>query len=101
MPWVQCAGVEYIVAVSLALLSFQPCWIQLIAARCLTCHDMTRADLDHTNDQLRKSLKDWMRWLKSELGFDSFRFDFAKARASPYEAVGSHYCRFLDLALHA
>ena len=37
------------------------------------------ADLDHTNDQLRKSLKDWMRWLKTELGFDSFRFDFAKA----------------------
>ena len=39
-------------------------------------------DLDHTNDQLRKSLKDWMRWLKTELGYDSFRFDFAKARSA-------------------
>jgi len=54
-------------------------WSSLV----LTCCTMSRADLDHTNDKLRKSLKDWMRWLKTELGFDSFRFDFAKVPRQP------------------
>ena len=54
------------------------CRHSLIIAKCSHVATLCRADLDHTNDQLRKSLKDWMRWLKTELGFDSFRFDFAK-----------------------
>lgn len=41
---------------------------------------MLDSDLDHTNDTLRQSLKDWMSWLRSEIGFDSFRFDFVKVR---------------------
>lgn len=43
---------------------------------------MCSADLDHTNDNVRSSLKDWMRWLKSEIGFDSYRFDFVKVSYS-------------------
>ena len=36
------------------------------------------ADLDHTNQDVRESLADWMSWLKSELGFMGWRFDFTK-----------------------
>jgi hypothetical protein len=36
------------------------------------------ADLDHTNQDVRESLTDWMSWLKSELGFMGWRFDFTK-----------------------
>jgi alpha-amylase len=35
-------------------------------------------DLDHTNQDVRESLTDWMSWLKSELGFMGWRFDFTK-----------------------
>lgn len=42
------------------------------------------ADLDHTNETLRRSLKDWMRWLISDIGFHSFRFDFVKV---PYSEL--------------
>ena len=41
---------------------------------------MRLSDLDHTNDTVRKSLKDWMNWLRTEIGFDSFRFDFVKVQ---------------------
>ena len=36
------------------------------------------ADLDHLNDDLRASLIDWMNWLKEDVGFNSWRFDFVK-----------------------
>ena len=35
-------------------------------------------DLDHTNEGLRKGLVDWMLWLKEEIGFTNWRFDFVK-----------------------
>lgn len=38
----------------------------------------TRADLDHTNEEVRASLIDWMSWLKSEIGYAGWRFDFTK-----------------------
>ncbi len=38
------------------------------------------ADLDHTNQDVRESLTDWMSWLKAELGFMGWRFDFTKVR---------------------
>lgn len=42
------------------------------------------ADLDHTNADLRKSLVDWMNWLKSDIGFASWRFDFVKGYGAEF-----------------
>ena len=36
------------------------------------------ADLDHTNEDLRTHLKEWMNWLKDDIGFEGWRFDFVK-----------------------
>ncbi len=47
---------------------------------CARQHVPLRADLDHTNQDVRESLKDWMSWLKTELGFMGWRFDFTKVR---------------------
>ncbi|KAG1652649.1 hypothetical protein FOA52_009212 [Chlamydomonas sp. UWO 241] len=41
-------------------------------------------DLDHANPELRSSLKDWLSWLADDLGFKSWRLDFAKGYASEY-----------------
>ena len=41
-------------------------------------------DLDHSNPALRESLKRWMRWLKTEIGFGGFRFDFVRGYAPSY-----------------
>ncbi|KAL3700767.1 hypothetical protein R1sor_018789 [Riccia sorocarpa] len=35
-------------------------------------------DLDHTNKQVQDELTDWMNWLRAEIGFDGWRFDFVK-----------------------
>jgi|TARA_B110000305_G_scaffold87104_1_gene98090 alpha-amylase len=35
-------------------------------------------DLDHTNPELRITLKRWMRWLVDDVGFGGFRFDFVR-----------------------
>jgi len=40
--------------------------------------DFTGApDIDHTNPAIQANLSDWMNWLKSHVGFDGWRFDFA------------------------
>ena len=36
------------------------------------------ADLDHTNEEVRAALKDWLSWLRHEIGFMGWRFDFVK-----------------------
>jgi len=35
-------------------------------------------DLDHSNPALRGALVDWLNWLDTEIGYDGWRFDFAK-----------------------
>lgn len=42
------------------------------------------ADLDHTNDMLRSSLVDWLNWLKNDIGFEGWRFDFVKGYGPEY-----------------
>lgn len=38
-------------------------------------------DVDHTNPKIQQDLWQWMNWLKSNVGFDGWRFDFAKGYA--------------------
>ncbi|KAJ8541094.1 hypothetical protein K7X08_001910 [Anisodus acutangulus] len=33
------------------------------------------SDIDHANPQVQKDLSEWMNWLKTEIGFDGWRFD--------------------------
>mmetsp|Transcript_15499 Transcript_15499/g.50958 ORF Transcript_15499/g.50958 Transcript_15499/m.50958 type:complete len:495 (-) Transcript_15499:35-1519(-) len=35
-------------------------------------------DLDHTNDRVRSAVKRWLAWLREEIGFEGFRFDYVK-----------------------
>ncbi|CAM6092911.1 unnamed protein product [Calypogeia fissa] len=46
-------------------------------------------DLDHTNKQVQYELTDWMNWMKAEIGFDGWRFDFVKGYAPEYSEF---YC---------
>ncbi|KAA6426570.1 MAG: glycoside hydrolase family 13 [Trebouxia sp. A1-2] len=53
-------------------------------------------DLDHTNDTLRSSIVDWMKWLQHDIGFEGWRFDFVKGYGAEFmqqycgETVGNN-----------
>lgn len=44
-------------------------------------------DLDHTNERVQNDLARWMSWLKTDVGFDGWRFDFAKGYAGCYAGL--------------
>ncbi|GAB2222489.1 hypothetical protein Droror1_Dr00013712 [Drosera rotundifolia] len=39
-------------------------------------------DIDHLNPDAQQGLIQWMNWLKTDIGFDGWRFDFAKGYAA-------------------
>ena len=44
-------------------------------------------DIDHTQPFVQKDIKDWMNWLKSELGYDGWRYDFVRGYGPQYLAM--------------
>ena len=59
-------------------------------------------NVDHTKDWVRNDLKEWLHWMKSDIGFGGWRFDFVKGYGgqftgeyvgdtAPYVSVGEHW----------
>ena len=40
-------------------------------------------DLDHKNEEVRESLKDWLRWLNKDVGYAGWRLDYVKVGPQP------------------
>ncbi|HCE97979.1 MAG: alpha-amylase [Elusimicrobia bacterium GWC2_51_8] len=41
-------------------------------------------DLDHTNAAVRKAITAWLAWLRASIGYDGWRYDFARGYGSKY-----------------
>lgn len=41
-------------------------------------------NIDHTNARVREDIKAWMKWLRSSIGFDGWRFDFVKGYSGDF-----------------
>ncbi|KAF8021518.1 hypothetical protein BT93_G1840 [Corymbia citriodora subsp. variegata] len=59
-------------------------------------------NIDHSQDFVRKDLKEWLCWLRSEIGYDGWRLDFVRGfwggyvkdyldASEPYFAVGEYW----------
>lgn len=54
-------------------------------------------DIDHSNKKVQKDIIKWLKWLKKDVGFNGFRFDFSKGYAAKYtklyiEATKPDFC---------
>ena len=47
-------------------------------------------DIDHGNKKVQQSIQIWLRWLRLELGFDAWRFDFVKGYSAEFVGL---YCK--------
>lgn len=57
-------------------------------------------DLDHLNVELRAALKEWMNWLKNDIGFCGWRLDFARGYGAQFAAGACDAgCRIMSAAL--
>lgn len=59
-------------------------------------------NIAHTNPDARRQIKEWLLWLREEIGFDGWRYDYVKGYASrnigeynfhtqPYISVGEYW----------
>ncbi|KAK9276956.1 hypothetical protein L1049_006495 [Liquidambar formosana] len=59
-------------------------------------------NIDHSQEFVRKDLREWMRWLREEIGYDGWRLDFVRGfwggyvkdyidATEPYFAVGEYW----------
>ncbi|KAL8137896.1 hypothetical protein V2J09_003897 [Rumex salicifolius] len=59
-------------------------------------------NIDHSQDFVRNDIKEWMRWLKDDIGYDGWRLDFVRGfwggyvkdymdATVPYFAVGEYW----------
>ena len=47
--------------------------------------DFTPApNVDHTNEQVRSDIGEWLDWLRKDVGYDGWRFDFVKGYPGSY-----------------
>ena len=43
--------------------------------------------LDHANKEVRESLKDWLRWLHTDIGYSGWRLDYDKVSCSHSDSL--------------
>jgi len=41
-------------------------------------------DLDHSNEEIREAIVEWLNWLKEDIGFSGYRFDYVRGYAREY-----------------
>lgn len=46
-------------------------------------------DIDHRNKEVQEGISVWLRWLRLQIGFDAWRFDFVKGYAANFVGL---YC---------